>query len=67
MTNTELNLDQLRTIAAGIVHPAFKTSYQTLFGAVRSKEGFGGFEPRGVKSVEIGDPAESELLLQLLR
>ena len=82
MTNTELTLDQLQTIIGGaaymklgdikgecrqIVHPTFKTSYHTPFGTARSKESFGSFKPREVKSVEIGEPPEPKLWLQLLK
>ena len=82
MTNTELTLDQLQAINGGaafmklgdikgeyrqIVHPAFKTGFHTPFGTARSKESFGSFEPREVKSVEIGQPPEPKLWLQRLQ
>mgnify|MGYP001308751672 FL=1 len=82
MPNTELTLDQLQTINGGaafmklgdikgeyrqIVHPAFKTGFHTPFGTARSKESFGSFQPREVKSVEIGEPPEPKLWLQLLK
>ena len=82
MTNTELTLDQLQTINGGaafmklgdikgecrqIVHPQYKTGYHTPFGTARSKESFGSFEPREVKSVEIGHPPDPKLWLQRLQ
>ena len=82
MTNTELTLDQLQTINGGaafmklgdikgeyrqIVQPAFKTGFHTPFGTARSKESFGSFQPREVKSVEIGEPPEPKLWLKLLK
>ena len=82
MPSTELTLDQLQTINGGaafmklgdikgecrqIVHPQYKTGYHTPFGTARSKESFGSFEPREVKSVEIGRPPEPKLWLQRLQ
>ncbi len=52
--------------AYGAMHFSFsaqpeKESFHTPFGTSRFKESFGSFEPREVKSVEIGEPPEPEI------